>query len=85
LSASSPRKAAFDSESVLALPAFQAPAVAGRRVLILRGDGGRDLLGDTLRARGAEVEYLTCYHRNGPTRRSRLRCWIAPGPGSLTP
>lgn len=57
----------FDSESVLALPAFQEQAVAGRRVLILRGDGGRDLLGDTLRARGAEVEYLTCYHRSGPS------------------
>jgi len=56
----------FDSESVLALPDFQAAAVAGRRVLILRGDGGRDLLGDTLAARGAVVEYLTCYHRGGP-------------------
>ena len=40
----------FDSESVLALPAFQAQAVAGKRVLILRGDGGRDLLGDTVAA-----------------------------------
>lgn len=57
----------FDSESVLALPAFQAGAVAGRRVLILRGDGGRDLLGDTLVQRGATVEYLTCYHRGGPS------------------
>ncbi|WP_374487073.1 uroporphyrinogen-III synthase [Zoogloea sp.] len=56
----------FDSEAVLALPAFQPAAVAGRRVLILRGDGGRDLLGDTLKARGACVEYLTCYHRSGP-------------------
>ncbi|MBS0345774.1 MAG: uroporphyrinogen-III synthase [Proteobacteria bacterium] len=56
----------FDSEAVLALPAFQPAAVAGRRVLILRGDGGRDLLGDTLKARGALVEYLTCYHRSGP-------------------
>jgi uroporphyrinogen-III synthase len=46
LPTSSPRSG-FDSESVLALPAFQAAAVAGRRVLILRGDGGRDLLGDT--------------------------------------
>ncbi len=57
----------FDSESVLALPAFQSAEVAGRRVLILRGDGGRDLLGDTLTARGARVEYLTCYHRGGPS------------------
>lgn len=56
----------FDSEAVLALPAFQAEAVAGRQVLVLRGDGGRDLLGDTLTARGARVEYLTCYHRGGP-------------------
>ncbi len=56
----------FDSESVLALPAFQVDAVDGRRVLVLRGDGGRDLLGDTLTARGARVEYLTCYHRGGP-------------------
>lgn len=56
----------FDSEAVLALPAFQPVAVAGRQVLILRGDGGRDLLGDTLKARGALVEYLTCYHRRGP-------------------
>lgn len=56
----------FDSESVLSLPTFQADAVAGKRVLILRGDGGRELIGDTLRQRGACVEYLTCYHRGGP-------------------
>lgn len=56
----------FDSESVLTLPAFQSTAVAGKRVLVLRGDGGRDLLGDTLAARGATVEYLACYHRSGP-------------------
>lgn len=56
----------FDSESVLALPAFQPAAVAGRRILILRGDGGRDLLGQTLVERGARVDYLTCYHRSGP-------------------
>ncbi|WP_408003473.1 uroporphyrinogen-III synthase [Pseudothauera nasutitermitis] len=53
----------FDSEAVLALPAFAEQAVRGRAVLVLRGDGGRDLLGDTLRARGARVEYVTCYRR----------------------
>lgn len=52
-----------DSEGVLALPAFQAEAVAGRKVLILRGDGGRELLADTLRARGADVQYQPCYRR----------------------
>ncbi|NTV10514.1 MAG: uroporphyrinogen-III synthase [Zoogloea sp.] len=60
-------RAGFDSEAVLALPEFSREAVAGRRVAILRGDGGRDLLGDTLRERGAEVSYLTCYHRSRPS------------------
>ena len=56
----------FDSEAVLALPSFRAEAVAGRRVLIFRGDGGRDLLGETLRERGAAVDYVTCYRRYRP-------------------
>lgn len=56
----------FDSEAVLALPAFQTAAVAGRRVVIFRGDGGRDLLGETLRERGANVDYVTCYRRYRP-------------------
>lgn len=64
--------AGFDSESVLALPAFAAEAVRGRRILILRGDGGRDLLGETLVARGAEVEYLSCYRRFCPDTRPAL-------------
>jgi uroporphyrinogen-III synthase len=38
--------------------------VAGWRVAIFRGDGGRELLGDTLGARGASVEYVTCYRRS---------------------
>lgn len=68
--------AGFDSEAVLALPEFGADAVNGRRVLILRGDGGRPLLGDTLRARGARVDYLNCYRRRAPTRlpRALLAC-----------
>lgn len=54
----------FDSEGLLALPELQ--AVAGWRVMIFRGDGGRALLGDTLKARGATVDYVTCYQRHTP-------------------
>lgn len=49
------------SEGLAALPALH--HVAGRRVLILRGEPGREWLADTLRARGAEVEYCQCYQR----------------------
>jgi uroporphyrinogen-III synthase len=54
----------FDSEALVALPELQ--DVAGKKVLIFRGDGGRELLGDTLKERGAGVEYLTCYRRGKP-------------------
>jgi uroporphyrinogen-III synthase len=54
----------FDSEALLALKELQ--NVAGKQVMILRGDGGRETLGDTLKARGASVEYVTCYLRSKP-------------------
>lgn len=52
----------FDSEALLALPELQ--HVAGWQVAIFRGDGGRELLGDTLAARGATVAYIECYRRS---------------------
>lgn len=58
--------AGFDTEAVLALPEFSAQAVQGRSILVLRGDGGRDLLGEVLRQRGARVEYVTVYRRYCP-------------------
>lgn len=56
----------FDSETLLELPDLQAARVAGRRVAIFRGDGGRELLADTLRERGAEVDCIPCYSRRAP-------------------
>jgi uroporphyrinogen-III synthase len=53
-----------DSEALLALP--ELADARGRRVVIFRGDGGRELLGDTLAARGAAVTYATCYRRSRP-------------------
>lgn len=56
----------FDSEALLALPELSAERIGGRRVAIFRGDGGRELLADTLRERGATVECIACYRRLPP-------------------
>ena len=53
-----------DSEALLALREFS--DVAGKRIAIFRGEGGRRLLGDTLAARGALVEHAACYRRTLP-------------------
>lgn len=50
-----------DSEALLSMPALQ--KVAGQKVVIVRGEGGREWLKSTLSQRGAEVLYLECYKR----------------------
>lgn len=54
----------FDSEALLALPELQ--QVAGRKVAIFRGEGGRELLGEELVRRGAEITMVECYRRGKP-------------------
>ncbi len=54
----------FDSEALLALPELQ--DVAGKRVVIFRGEDGRELLGDELIRRGAELTLVECYRRGKP-------------------
>lgn len=54
------------ADALLEIPELREQAVAGRRVLIVRGVGGRELLADALAARGATVEYLEVYRRTKP-------------------
>lgn len=54
-----------DSEGLLQLP--ELAELDGRRVVVFRGEGGREFLGNALRARGAVVDHVTCYRRVAPT------------------
>ncbi len=76
----------FDSEALLALPELAAARVAGKRIAIFRGDGGRELLAETLRQRGAAVDCVTCYRRSGPAHgvEPLLAAWRAGGLDALT-
>lgn len=56
-----------DSEALLDLGSLKDIAVQpGTRVLIMRGEGGRELLAERLRDLGASVDYLPLYRRNLP-------------------
>ena len=56
-----------DSEALLEMPELaMALHASSRRVLIVRGEGGREALAQALRERGASVDYLELYRRTLP-------------------
>ena len=65
----------FDSEALLELRDLA--QVAGQRIAIFRGAGGREVLGEVLAQRGALVEYAECYRRRRPQAdaASLLQAW----------
>jgi len=69
------------SDSEHLLQRLDLASYAGKRVLIVRGDGGRELLADALRAAGARVEPVAAYRRATPVLTgelaTRLRALLA--------
>ena len=61
---SPPDGASSDSEHLL--KTLDLDALRGRRVLIVRGDHGRELMAEGLRAAGAEVIQVAAYRRSTP-------------------
>ena len=57
---------AADSESLLKLEVLQQNKIDGHKILIVRGEGGRETLKQQLQQRGAEVQYLELYRRISP-------------------
>jgi uroporphyrinogen-III synthase len=60
----------YDSETLLALPEMQ--NVAGSTIAIFRGVGGRELMAETLKARGAHVYFAESYVRINPQKTTEL-------------
>ncbi|MFL9962598.1 fused uroporphyrinogen-III synthase HemD/membrane protein HemX [Paraburkholderia sediminicola] len=67
-SANDDESTSFDSEGLYAAieTSLGATNLEGKRVLIVRGDGGREWLADRLREAGAEVEAVAAYRRIVP-------------------
>jgi uroporphyrinogen-III synthase len=60
----------YDSETLLALPEMQ--NVTDNTIAIFRGVGGRELMAETLKARGAHVYFAESYQRTNPQETTAL-------------
>lgn len=56
----------FNTEALLQLPTMQATWMEKKRVLLIKGEGGRDRLQKELEQRGAKIETLELYRREKP-------------------
>jgi len=65
----------FDSEALW--QQLTARSWCGQRVLVVRGDGGRDWLADRLREQGAEVAFVQAYRRTLPHLDAAQRALLA--------
>ena len=72
----------YDSDALLE----RSELASAKRVVIFRGEGGREHLGDALRARGATVEYAECYARVRPATNPAplLQAWSGGGVHAVT-
>lgn len=76
-------KPQFNSESLLASP--ELAHVAGQRILIVRGVGGREHLAEVLQERGAKTAYAELYQRAQPAPEASIKLahWRRDGIGAV--
>lgn len=75
----------FDSEGLLAESLFSEAQCRGQSFALIRGEGGRDYLAQTLRSRGAQVDEAAVYRRAlHPEALPRLNDWLTAEPSPVT-